>query len=111
MTKNFASRALLALSAASVALGAGASPLAAQDDSAAAKEVFDIMQLTCRDLLTSSGDERDYVVLFIQGYLHGADGNTQVDIAGLSMDTDEAIDACIAEPSANLLEVFRSVRD
>lgn len=110
MTKNFASRALLALSAASVALGAGVSARAAQDDAPAAIEAIDIAKLTCRDLLKSPGDERDYFVLFILGYLHGADGKTEVNIPKLAGHTDKAIDACIAKPSANLLEVFRSVR-
>jgi hypothetical protein len=111
MTKNFASRAFLALSAASIALGAGATAVTAQDDSPAVIEAIDIAKLTCRDLLKSPGDERDYFVLFILGYLHGVDGTTEVNIPRLAGDTDKAIDACIAKPSANLLEVFRTIRN
>jgi hypothetical protein len=82
----------------------------AQEEQSEGLHDIDIASLDCRTFLRTSGEERDNIVIFIHGYLNGVEGMTKVNLEELALATDAALESCIDNPAANLLDTFRQVR-
>ena len=72
--------------------------------------VVDLNTQTCRTLLRMTGDERDFTVIFYQGFISGMKNETLFNGPELSKDTDQVIDYCIDHPDDALLKVFEAKR-
>lgn len=77
---------------------------------ATADGMMQIDAFTCRDLLIRSGDEREFVIIFMHGYMSGRMSEMTFDAPALTLATDAVIDGCISDPDASLLSVFESAR-
>lgn len=66
--------------------------------------------LECRTLLRLSGEERDFTVLYLHGFVSGRMNQMQPQVKGLSEATDKLIDRCIDKPSEKALVVLESLR-
>lgn len=97
-----------------IVLAAIASPIAmAQNTSAAntnAQKQMGIDELDCRTLLRLNGDEREFTILYLHGYVSGKKGQTLLPAQQLAHETDQVIDQCIDQPAAKLLPLFEKVR-
>ena len=70
-------------------------------------------ELDCRTLLRLSGQERDFAILYLQGFVSGRLNQQLLPVNELAQATDRLIDQCIDKPSGKvlaLLEQIRSVR-
>lgn len=89
---------IAALSVVSSALGA-AEPAA---------PVFDFDGMTCRELLQSSGAERDLLLAMHHGYHAGKAGISKPEIAKLTEATDKVVDFCIDNPAKTISASFKA---
>ena len=79
--------------------------LSADADMVAATDVGDA---TCRDVLTLSGEEKDFVIVFLHGYVLGTTGATSYNTDALADITDAFLDSCIDRPEESALAVMRA---
>jgi len=71
------------------------------------EELTDIGSITCRDVLLSSGEVRDGVILVLHAYLLGEAKQLTYDDNVLGEATDRFLDACIAKPDTQALATLR----
>ena len=71
---------------------------------------LNIDQISCRDILTMGGEERDFALIFLHGFVSGQNGEMLFDGPVLTEATDTILDRCISTPDASALSVFTSVR-
>lgn len=67
-------------------------------------------ELECRTLLRLSGDERDFTILYLHGFVSGRVNQQLLPVKDLAEATDRLIDECIDKPSAKVLGVLEHVR-
>ena len=67
-------------------------------------------QLECRTLLKLGGDERDYTLLYLHGFVSGKNGELNVPTQALAEATDRVIEHFIDRPGDKLLQVFEQMR-
>jgi hypothetical protein len=72
--------------------------------------VVDLRTQDCRALLRMSGSERDFTIIFYQGFISGMKNDTVFNGPKLSEATDQVIDYCIDHPNDALLKVFEAKR-
>ncbi|MCW8963605.1 MAG: HdeA family protein [Gammaproteobacteria bacterium] len=58
-------------------------------------QVKNVNEFLCKDILRTSGDDRDIAVAFMHGYLLGKSGKDTFNRATLSAATDNFIEACL----------------
>jgi len=75
-----------------------------------AETTGDLASVTCKELLLSSGESRDQIVLALHAYLLGEQKQTQYNIEKLSAATDALLESCIAKPGAGALAQLRKVQ-
>jgi len=63
--------------------------------SAGDAQVKNVNEFLCKDILRTSGDDRDIAVAFMHGYLLGKSGKDTFNRATLSAATDNFIEACL----------------
>lgn len=71
---------------------------------------INIDSVTCRDMLRKGGEERDFTIVFMHGFMSGKKGDLVFDAPALTEATDKVLDACINNPDATVLSVFEDVR-
>lgn len=73
-------------------------------------DIINLQELTCKELLESSGDERTNLIIFIHGYFQGKAENTTINAPVLASSTNKIIETCIENSEQNLLAVFEANR-
>ena len=79
-------------------------PAVAQDDEVAARDIHDI---TCRDVIRLSGDDRDIAIAFLHGYILGDGESTEFVVPELYMATDLFIEYCLDNTGDVAVEALR----
>jgi hypothetical protein len=69
-----------------------------------------IDKVTCREMLKMGGDERDFTIIYMHGFINGTQNTMEFDGPKLTEATDMVLDACISNPDATILSVFDKVR-
>ena len=82
-----------------------AGPAAAQDIIREPR-VIRIDQITCGELFSLSGDQRDRVLLFFDGYLAGTRGTTTWDERVQGTIIERAVQHCRQNPGDRVLSTF-----
>jgi hypothetical protein len=100
--------ALLALLIATLA----STPALAQTNGPAAEPRAQqaLNDLECRALLRLSGEERDFTLLYLHGFVSGRANQLLLPVKELAEATDRLIDGCIDKPSAKVLSVLEQLR-
>ena len=101
------SKSLQTLVTAAVAsmLFVGASAVNAEEASAQR----DLNNYTCKEVMRSSGTERELTLAFVHGYRLGKKGATQYDVEALSAITDKFIEHCLDNPGDKALPAFEKI--
>jgi len=84
----------------------GGSAVAASTSKAGMK---DLGELTCKDVMRLSGEDRQIALAFAHGYVLGKKGKTQYNVDALAQITDKFIDHCLDNPKANALGAFEKI--
>ena len=71
---------------------------------------FGINDISCRELLIMSGDERDATMIFFNGFISGQSATEVVDPTAMMIASDTVLEQCTGAPDKPLIEVFSSVR-
>lgn len=98
---------LLALGTFSIG-GLVAAPIWAQTQASDGEILVDMTALTCADLLRTSGEEREDLIILMHGFLLGKAGNTTVDTLALGAATDRIIESCVSNTSQPLMGTFEA---
>jgi len=88
-------------------------PMAAAEEAKAEdvpKMIIKIDEMTCREMLKMAGDEQDFTVIFLHGFISGKKSELVFDSMALSEATDRVLDSCIDNPDDKLLAVFEKAR-
>lgn len=92
------------LVAVTFALGAATTaPAAAQEETA----TRDINDITCRDVIRMSGDDRDIAIAFLHGYILGDGESTEFVVEELYLATDLFIEYCLDNTDDAAVEALR----
>jgi hypothetical protein len=70
---------------------------------------FRVDELACGELLSLSGEQRDRVLIYFNGYLDGRNKGTIWDERLTGRRIDEALARCQASPASTVLHVFGEV--
>jgi len=68
---------------------------------------MNVDEFTCGELLSLSGEQRDRVLIYFNGYLDGMRKQTTWDERLTGRRIDQAIAKCQASPASTVLHVFR----
>jgi len=69
----------------------------------------DLANFICKDLMRTSGEDRDIAIAFAHGYLLGKKGTTTYSPSKLGEATDEFIEICLDNPNANALKTLGDI--
>jgi hypothetical protein len=69
-----------------------------------------IGELDCRTLLRLGGEERDFTILYLHGFVSGRTNQQLLPVKDLAEATDRLIDRCIDKPAEKVLGVLEQVR-
>ncbi len=69
-----------------------------------------IGELDCRTLLKLGGEERDFTILYLHGFVSGRINQQLLPIKDLAEATDRLIDRCIDKPADKVLGVLEALR-
>jgi hypothetical protein len=67
-------------------------------------------ELECRTLLRLSGEERDFTLLYLHGFVSGRANQQLLPVKDLAEATDRLLDHCIDRPSDKALVVLEQLR-
>lgn len=67
-------------------------------------------ELECRTLLRLSGEERDFTLLYLHGFVSGRSNQQLLPVKDLAEATDQLIERCIDKPSDKALAVLEQLR-
>jgi hypothetical protein len=65
---------------------------------AAAQDVKNIDDYSCKDIMRAGGDERDLAITFLHGYLLGKSGTVSFRPDDLAQATDRFVEHCLDNP-------------
>ena len=74
------------------------------------EDMFDLKDVTCRDLLKTYGEDQEDLLILMHGYVGGQMDDSIIDGPVLAEATDNIVDACIDDPDSQLLSVFETYR-
>jgi hypothetical protein len=69
-----------------------------------------IGELECRTLLRLGGEERDFTILYLHGFVSGRANQQLLPVQDLADATDRLLDHCIDKPSDKALAVLEQLR-
>lgn len=73
--------------------------------------VIQIDKFTCAELLAQQGDERDRLLIYLNGYLDGRHQQRTWNAEVVGKRIDRALAACKVNPSATVLDTFAKAWD
>ena len=74
------------------------------------EDMFDLKDVTCRDLLKAYGEDQEDLLILVHGYVSGQMSDSIIDGPMLAEATDNIMDTCINNPDSQLLSVFETYR-
>ena len=77
----------------------------AADDS----EIVDLTEMQCRELLLSSGADRETTMAFLQGYFSGKSGSTKLDVDKMFDASEALLLSCVDDPKRNILKELEKI--
>ena len=77
--------------------------------SAEAEISKDLTNFICKDIMRTSGEDRDISLAFAHGYFLGKKGTTTYSPSKLGEATDEFIETCLDNPNANALKTLGDI--
>jgi hypothetical protein len=103
-------RKLLAVFCLTIAAGAASSmpvkSLAAETD-----ELRRIDEVTCKDIMRTSGEDRVIALALLHGYFLGKKGMTTMDAEAMGQVSDEFIEYCLDHPGDPALASFEAIAE
>ena len=72
-------------------------------------EPFDVVSLTCADFAALDADTKGALIMWMDGYTGGENGDSTFDLERLGVNADDADKLCTADPARSLLEVMSEV--
>lgn len=105
-----AKKTLLVLAGTLLGLGLSNLIADAQEGPGAEPEIVEIETISCRDLLKMEGEEEEFTIVFLHGFMSGKTNDTTFNIDPLATATDRIMDHCIDNPEDSLLTVFEQYR-
>ena len=69
----------------------------------------DLSGYMCKDIMRTSGDDREVALALLHGYRLGKMGTTQFDTQILAQATDDFIEYCLDHPNEKALAVFEKL--
>ncbi|NDR57052.1 HdeA/HdeB family chaperone [Aliiruegeria sabulilitoris] len=72
--------------------------------------IWQVEEFTCRDLLMRGGEERDFVLVYMHGFMSGKMAEMTFDTPALTAATDAVLESCISTPDQPLLAAFEAAR-
>ncbi len=85
------------------------SGVAAADESSSDGVVREIHHLQCRDLMLTSGSDRDVTLAFLQGYALGKAGVSSADSEKLTLASKMLLERCVDAPASSALDSLDAV--
>ena len=76
---------------------------------AQAQVALDVTKMTCEQFATYKIANPKLIGIWLNGYHHGARGDTMVDVQQLDTDTKKIQDYCIQNPDVPLMQAVKSV--
>ncbi len=70
---------------------------------------FDVATMTCTDFAGLDADTKGILIMWMDGYTGGENGDSTFDADRLKVNADDADKACTADPTRSLLEVMSEV--
>jgi hypothetical protein len=68
---------------------------------------FSLTDMTCKEVMILSGEDRVGVISFLLGYFAGKSNTTDLNLTALSHATDKFLDTCLDNPTANALTTMQ----
>ena len=72
-------------------------------------EMEDLGEVSCKEVMILSGEDRDISIAFAHGYMLGKNDTTRYEIDKLAKITDAFIDYCLDHPAEKALASFEKV--
>lgn len=72
-------------------------------------ESFDVATLSCTDFAALPADTKGVLIMWMDGYTGGINGDSSLDLDRLQVNATDADAACSADPSRSLLDVMTEV--
>ncbi len=67
---------------------------------------LDMAKMTCKELMAGNDEDREVGIAYMHGFFAGKKGNSVIDIAALTAQTDRVRDYCLSNPSSTLMDAF-----
>lgn len=85
-------------------------PIAELSGEPADDSMVDLATITCRDLMTMSGEDEEDTFIFLHGFISGRNNALIVNAPALTRVTDQVRDYCIDNPETTALDAFHEFR-
>lgn len=72
-------------------------------------DTINIEEISCREMLTMDGEQRDLTLLFMHGFVSGENAAVELDESELSETNEAILETCVDNPSDSVLSVFHKV--
>lgn len=85
-------------------------PIAQLSNEPADESMVDLAAITCRDLMTISGENEEDTIIFLHGFVSGRNNELIINPPALTLVTDQVRDYCIDNPETTALDAFNEFR-
>lgn len=65
---------------------------------------------TCKDVMRSTGEDRDATIAFLHGFLLARSGGSTIDIEVMSKHTDAFVERCLDYPAEKAVDAMATVK-
>ena len=76
---------------------------------AESNEMRRIDQVSCKDIMRTSGEDRVIALALLHGYLMGKRGVTTIDAVAMGQASDQFIEFCLDHPEDGALSTFEAI--